>query len=120
MTTFYLLPPRPFLDDAFARFRDTWLPGLPGPCPAWPAFAELLDGALAGRSDVCVVTTGMGHSNAAASMTALVFSHTFDLSHTYFLVAGIGGIDPARGTLGSAAAETKEEFAPFSSKRRTR
>lgn len=55
MTTFYLLPPRPLLDDAFARFRDAWLPGLPGPRPAWPAFAELLDRALAGRADVCAV-----------------------------------------------------------------
>lgn len=55
MTTFYLLPPRPFLDDAFARFRDAWLPGLPEPRPAWPTFAELLDDALAGRADVCVL-----------------------------------------------------------------
>jgi hypothetical protein len=55
MTTFYLLPPRPFLDDALARFRDAWLPGLAGLQPAWPTFAELLDGALAGRPDVCVI-----------------------------------------------------------------
>src|SRR5262245_20303667 len=45
----------------------------------------------------------MGHSNAAASMTALVFSRMFDLSRTYFIVAGVGGIDPALGTLGSTA-----------------
>ena len=55
------------------------------------------------RQDVCVVTTGMGHANAAASIMALTFSHRFDLRHTYFLVAGIAGIDPAQGTLGSAA-----------------
>lgn len=53
--------------------------------------------------DVCVMTTGMGHANAAASMMALGFSPRFDLRHTYFLVAGVAGIDPARGTLGSAA-----------------
>lgn len=52
--------------------------------------------------DVCQVTTGMGHSNVAASITALVFSRQFDLSHAYFLIAGIAGIDPAQGTLGTA------------------
>jgi purine nucleoside permease len=55
------------------------------------------------QSEVCVVTTGMGHSNAAASVTALVFSRLFDLSLTYFIVTGVAGIDPTQGTLGSAA-----------------
>ena len=41
---------------------------------------------------VCVLTTGMGHANAAASTMALVLSNAFDLAHTYFLVAGIEGI----------------------------
>jgi purine nucleoside permease len=52
---------------------------------------------------VCEVTTGMGHANAAASMMAVQLSGLFDLRRTYFLVAGIAGIDPAQGTLGSAA-----------------
>lgn len=51
---------------------------------------------------VCQVTTGMGHTNAAASITALVFSGKFDLSRTYFLVAGIAGVDPNVSTIGSA------------------
>ncbi len=55
------------------------------------------------RQDVCVMTTGMGHSNAAASIMALAFSPRFDLRHTYFMVAGIAGIDPQQGTVGSAA-----------------
>jgi purine nucleoside permease len=54
-------------------------------------------------SDVCQMTTGMGHANAAASIAALVFSGRFDLHHTYFLIAGIAGIDPKLGTIGSAA-----------------
>jgi purine nucleoside permease len=53
--------------------------------------------------DVCQLTTGMGHSNAAASLMALIFSRRFDLSHSYFLIAGIAGIDPNVGTIGSAA-----------------
>jgi purine nucleoside permease len=55
------------------------------------------------KQDVCVMTTGMGHANAAASTMALVFSSRFDLGRTYFLVGGIAGIDPAQGTVGSAA-----------------
>ena len=55
------------------------------------------------KQDVCVMTTGMGHANAAASTMALAFSPRFDLRHTYFLIAGIAGIDPAQGTIGSAA-----------------
>jgi len=54
-------------------------------------------------SGICVMTTGMGHANAAASTMALVLSPQFDLSHTYFVVTGIAGIDPNVGTLGAAA-----------------
>ena len=54
-------------------------------------------------SGVCVMTTGMGHANAAASTMALALSRQFDLSHAYFVVTGIAGIDPNQGTLGSAA-----------------
>ena len=52
---------------------------------------------------VCQMTTGMGHANAAASVMALLYSRLFDLHRTYFLIAGIAGIDPARGSIGSAA-----------------
>jgi purine nucleoside permease len=54
------------------------------------------------QSGVCQVTTGMGHASAAASITALIYSGQFDLRHTYFLIAGVAGIDPAHGTIGSA------------------
>jgi len=52
--------------------------------------------------DVCLMTAGMGHANAAASTMALTLDPRFDLRRTYFLIAGIAGIDPARGTTGSA------------------
>ncbi|PYE18402.1 purine nucleoside permease [Paraburkholderia silvatlantica] len=55
------------------------------------------------RAGVCVMTTGMGHANAAASAMALSFAPQFDLRHTYFLIAGIAGVNPHVGTLGSAA-----------------
>jgi purine nucleoside permease len=52
---------------------------------------------------VCQMTTGMGHANAAASLMALIYSGSFDLRESYFLIAGIAGIDPHQGTIGSAA-----------------
>ena len=51
---------------------------------------------------LCLVTTSMGYANAASSILALVYSSELDLTHTYFLIAGIAGVDPAAGTIGSA------------------
>ena len=79
--------------DHFGATQAITVPGL---SPDYPAVHCT-------RDDVCVLTTGMGHSNAAASMAALVYSKQFDLRKTYFLISGIAGIDPAQGTLGSAA-----------------
>jgi len=53
--------------------------------------------------DVCLLTAGMGHANVAASTMAVTFDARFDFRRTYFLIAGIAGIDPAQGTLGTAA-----------------
>lgn len=39
--------------------------------------------------------------NAALTISALVTSPLFDLTHTYFLIAGVAGINPKRGTVGS-------------------
>ena len=46
--------------------------------------------------------TGVGTARTAASVMALGSDPRFDLTHAYFLVAGIGGIDPEIGTLGAA------------------
>jgi len=69
---------------------------IPGLNPAFPRVA-------CHRDDVCLVTTGAGQANAATSLMTILASRRFDLRRTYFLVAGIAGIDPADGTLGSAA-----------------
>lgn len=79
--------------DKLGPWRQIAVPGL---SPDYPAIH-------CNRADVCVLTTGMGHTNAAASTMALVFSRMFDLSRTYFMVAGIAGINPEVGTVGSAA-----------------
>ncbi len=54
-------------------------------------------------NDICEIVTGMGYANAAASTAALLYSPGFDFSSTYFVIAGIAGVDPAMGTLGTAA-----------------
>lgn len=68
---------------------------VPGLSPRYPQVSCTTGG-------LCLVTTDMGLANAASSLTALVQSGRFDLRQTYFLIAGIGGVDPADGTLGSA------------------
>lgn len=99
--------PRPvkvLVVSMFGPEGKTWLDHLgptraiavPGLSPDYPAVH-------CNRDQVCVLTTGMGHANAAASMAALIYSRRFDLRKTYFLISGIAGIDPAQGTLGSAA-----------------
>jgi purine nucleoside permease len=49
------------------------------------------------------VLTGVGTARAAATIMALGLDPRFDLSHAYWLVAGIAGGDPADISLGSAA-----------------
>jgi purine nucleoside permease len=49
------------------------------------------------------VLTGVGTAKAAATIMALGLDPRFDLHQAYWLVAGIAGIDPADGSLGSAA-----------------
>ena len=53
--------------------------------------------------DVLGIVTGMTLANAGPSMMALGVDPRFDLTHAYFLVAGIAGVDPREGSIGSAA-----------------
>jgi len=72
--------------------REIHVPGLFSDYPLVRCTAEA----------VCQMTTGMGHANAAASIMAVAYSGLFDLRKTYIVIAGIAGIDPAQGTIGSA------------------
>ncbi len=97
------MAPKVLVITTFAGEAKPWLDSealthkiaVPGLFAAFPDVACSDDG-------ICMVTTGMGYANAASSLAALVFSGRFDLTKTYFLISGIGGIDPAKGTLGSA------------------
>jgi len=53
------------------------------------------------NGDICQLTTGESEINAATTIASLVRSSRFDLTSTYFMVAGIAGINPEVATLGS-------------------
>jgi len=88
----FSLEAKPWL-DALKPTQEIRVPGLSSDYPLVKCTADA----------VCEMTTGMGHANAAASMMAVLYSGLFDLRQTYFIIAGIAGIDPKRGTIGSAA-----------------
>ncbi len=98
------MPVKAMLISMFAPEAQVWIDRyqlrtrirVPGLSPDHPDV-------LCNRKGLCLLTTGMGHANAAASVSALVHSRRFDLRHSYFLIAGIAGIDPSQGTLGTAA-----------------
>ncbi|KAG6890224.1 hypothetical protein C0995_010237 [Termitomyces sp. Mi166 len=50
---------------------------------------------------VCQLTTGEAEINAATTITSLVHSSSFDLTKTYFMIAGIAGVNPKIATTGS-------------------
>ena len=54
------------------------------------------------QTGVLGLLTGIGTARATASVMALGLDPRFDLTHAYFLVAGIAGIDPHAGSLASA------------------
>ncbi len=48
------------------------------------------------------IVTGQGTAHAAATIMALGLDRQFDLSHAYWLIAGIAGASPEQASLGSA------------------
>ncbi len=51
---------------------------------------------------VLAIASGEGPEHMASAMTALVLDPRFDLRHSYFVLAGIAGINPNFGTIGAA------------------
>jgi purine nucleoside permease len=79
--------------DRLGLTRQVSVPGLSAEYPTVRCNAQ----------QVCLMVTGMGQTNAAASTLALGLSSEFDLRKTYFVIAGIAGINPHHGTIGTAA-----------------
>ncbi|RCS23529.1 purine nucleoside permease [Phyllobacterium salinisoli] len=69
---------------------------------AVPGFPKEYPDVACSAEGLCVLTTAMGYANAASTLSALIYSPLFDLKQTYFIIAGIAGVDPSKGTLGSA------------------
>ena len=98
------IKPKVMLITMFAPEAQHWIERLelkqevrvPGLSAEYPAIR-------CNTRDVCLLVTGMGQTNAAASTLALALSPKFDLRKSYFLVAGIAGISPKHGTIGTTA-----------------
>jgi purine nucleoside permease len=54
------------------------------------------------KDHVLGIVTSMGKEHAAETIMALGLDPRFDLSKAYWILAGIAGIDPSRGSIGSA------------------
>jgi len=66
-------------------------------------FAHYHDLYFNAQTGVLGMVTGIGSINSASGIMALGLDPRFDLSHAYWLVAGIAGIDPEDASIGSAA-----------------
>jgi purine nucleoside permease len=67
------------------------------------SFAHHHDLFLNPQTGVLGMVTGMGSINSASAVMELGMDPRFDLSHAYWLVAGIAGVDPEDASIGSAA-----------------
>jgi purine nucleoside permease len=66
-------------------------------------FAHHHDLFLNTTTGVLGMVTGEGNVNSATAVMELGMDPRFDLSHAYWLVAGIAGVDPQHASIGSAA-----------------
>jgi purine nucleoside permease len=71
--------------------RTVAVPGLPS-----PLFCDR-------RGAECLIITGVGKANAAASMLVAGTSNALDLRRTYVVLAGIAGTSPSAASVGSVA-----------------
>ncbi|KAK7040418.1 purine nucleoside permease [Favolaschia claudopus] len=74
--------------------RNISIPGLPRQFPQVHCTQD---------RTLCQVTIGEGEINAAVSLSTLVYSPLTNLTSTYFLIAGIAGVNPKIATIGSVS-----------------
>jgi purine nucleoside permease len=81
---------------------NTWVVHFPLPCviPFPQGYHHLRYNPA---NEVLGIETGEGPTHMAASITALADDPRFDVTHAYWLLAGIAGIDPNYGPAGSAS-----------------
>ncbi|KAK8843339.1 hypothetical protein IAR55_006995 [Kwoniella newhampshirensis] len=98
----YPIRPKVMIISMFAP-EDVWTENLkldqnitlPGLSPLFPKVGCNAEGTI------CQMTTGESEINAAVSVTSALLASEFDFTKTYFLIAGIAGVNPFTGTLGS-------------------
>lgn len=101
----YAIAPKLFIVSMFDGEAEAWyiMPDfdifgrnitVPGFSPVFPQAYCTSNG------EICQMTTGEG---AAVSMTALWMSNHFNLTSNYFLIAGVGGVNPHIATTASVA-----------------
>lgn len=66
-------------------------------------FAHHHDLFMNDQTGVLAMVTGEGTANSASAVMELGMDPRFDLSHAYWVVAGIAGVDPEDASIGSAA-----------------
>ncbi|KAK3319558.1 purine nucleoside permease [Cercophora scortea] len=105
------LHPKVFIVNMFGLEAEVWrsemaqgvldltarLIRLPGLSPKYPDIFCTADGT------VCQLITAEGLINASLALSALLASPLFDLRSTYFIIAGIAGVSPRMGSLGTVA-----------------
>ncbi|KAK2608534.1 hypothetical protein QQS21_002880 [Conoideocrella luteorostrata] len=88
----------------YSRFNESKLGNLTAISTAVPGLSMLFPRVFCTEiGKVCQLTLGEGEINSAASMMAFVLSKRFDLRKSYFLFAGIAGVNPHYATIGSVA-----------------
>jgi hypothetical protein len=102
----YKIKPKVFIISMFEPEAEIWW-GIPefdllarnitvlGFSPLFP------DAHCTADEDICQLVTGESEINAAVTVASLVASTQFDLTSTYFLLAGIAGVNPEVGTVSS-------------------
>jgi purine nucleoside permease len=71
----------------------------------WPDAAPIeargaLNPVFCNQDGVCGSVLGMGKVASSSSMQAILLNPRFDFSHAYFVLSGVGGTPPSRGTIG--------------------
>ncbi|OOF92865.1 hypothetical protein ASPCADRAFT_399127 [Aspergillus carbonarius ITEM 5010] len=66
---------------------------IPGASPIFPDVHCTAD------YSICQLVTGESEINAAITVSSIIFNSLFDLTHTYFFIAGIAGVNPEETTI---------------------
>jgi purine nucleoside permease len=75
-------------------YERYWMDAAPIPVPG------ALNPVYCNADGVCGSILGMGKVNSSSSMQAILTHRQFDFSQAYYVISGVGGTPPSRGTIG--------------------